>query len=90
MMQVQGCCFHNLRACLHGDGGPQIGKVTCGGSSHLSCKRDQIEMRNYMDRRVTPPKRVTSPTLGPPPPCKQALTLLLFFDVFVAVAFVLT
>ena len=31
-----------------------------------------------MDRRVTPPKRVTSPTLGPPPPCKQALTLLLF------------
>ena len=25
-----------------------------------------------MDRRVTPPKRVTSPTLGPPPPCKQA------------------
>ena len=31
-----------------------------------------------MDRRVTPPKRVTSPTLGPPPLCKQALTLLLF------------
>ena len=28
-----------------------------------------------MDRRVTPPKRVTSPTWGPPPPCKQALTL---------------
>ena len=26
-----------------------------------------------MDRRVTPPKRVTSPTWGPPPPCKQAL-----------------
>ena len=26
-----------------------------------------------MDRRVTPPKRVTSPTRGPPPPCKQAL-----------------
>ena len=25
-----------------------------------------------MDRRVTPPKRVTSATLGPPPPCKQA------------------
>ena len=23
--------------------------------------------------RVTPPKRVTSPTLGPPPPCKLAL-----------------
>ena len=26
-----------------------------------------------MDRRVTPPTRVTSPTWGPPPPCKQAL-----------------
>ena len=26
-----------------------------------------------MDRRVTPPKRATSPTLGPPPPSKQAL-----------------
>ena len=28
-----------------------------------------------MDRRVTPPKRITSPTWGPAPPCKQALTL---------------
>ena len=37
------------------------------GSPHLSCKRDQIKMRNYMDRWVTPPKRVTSPTWGPPP-----------------------
>ena len=27
-----------------------------------------------MDRRVTPRKRVTSPTWGSPPPCKQALT----------------
>ena len=26
-----------------------------------------------MDRRVTPPKRVTSPTWGPPPSCKHAL-----------------
>ena len=34
-----------VRACLHGDGGPQIGEVTCGGSPHLSCKRDQIKMR---------------------------------------------
>ena len=40
---------------------------------HLSCKRDQIKMRDYVDRRVTPPKRVTSPTWGPPPQCKQAL-----------------
>ena len=44
-----------------------------GGSHHLSCKRDQIIIRDYMDRRVTPSKRVTSPTRGPPPLCKQAL-----------------
>ena len=31
-----------------------------------------------MDRRVTPPKRGTSPTWGPPPPCKQALIMLIF------------
>ena len=45
-----------------------IGEVTCGGSPHLSCKRVQNKMRDFMDRRVT------SPTLGPPPPCKQALS----------------
>ena len=44
-----------LRVCLHGGGGPQIGKVTCGGSPHLTCKRDQIKMRDYMDRWVTIP-----------------------------------
>ena len=66
-----------LRACLHGGGGPYIGEVKCGGSSHLSCKRDQVKMRDYMDRRIT------SPTWGPPPPCKQALS-----DVFVVVAVV--
>ena len=38
-----------------------------GGSPHLSCKRDQIKMREYIDWRVT------SPTWGPSPPCKQAL-----------------
>ena len=27
-----------------------------------------------MDRRITPPKRVTSPTWGPSPPCKQVLS----------------
>ena len=30
-----------------------------------------------MDRRVTPPKLVTSPTWGPPPSCKQALSFTL-------------
>ena len=108
-------CEPSLTACLHGGEGPQIGEVTCGGSSHLSCKRDQIEdlftwrlgsprrwgnpltwvtrlsilslvfiwwhlhdrwgdhMRDYMNGRVTPPKRVTSLTWSPPPTCKQAL-----------------
>ena len=46
----------------------------CGGSSHLSCKRDQIKMRDSLDWAVTPPKRVTSHTWGAPPPCKQTLT----------------
>ena len=54
-----------------------MGEVTCGGSPHLSCKRDEMKMRDYMDRRVTPPKRGTSPSWGVPPPCKQALTMLL-------------
>ena len=63
----------SLRTCLHGGGGPQVGEVKYGGSPHLSCKRDEMKMRDYMDKRVTPPKRVTSPTWGPPPPCKQVL-----------------
>ena len=33
-------------------------------------------MRDYMDSWLTPPKRVTSPTWGPPPPCEQALLAL--------------
>ena len=28
-----------------------------------------------MDMQVTPPKRVTSSTWGPPPPCKLALNV---------------
>ena len=38
-----------------------------GGLPHLSCKHDQIKIRDCMERRVT------SPNWGPPPPCKQAL-----------------
>ena len=48
-----------FRAYLHGGGGPQVGEVTRGGSPHLSCKCDQIEMSDYMDGRVTPPMWVT-------------------------------
>ena len=47
---------NRFRACLHGGWGP-----------HLSCKRDQIKMKDYVDRRVTPP------TWGPPATCKQGL-----------------
>ena len=43
-------------------------------SPHLSCKRDQIKTKNYIDGRVTPHRRVTSLIWGPPPPCKQALS----------------
>ena len=46
------CPIRLLRACLQG-GGAQIGGVTCGGSPHLSCKRDQIKIRDYVERRVT-------------------------------------
>ena len=60
---------------VHGGGEPQVGEVNYGRSPHLSCKRDQIKMRDYMDKRVTPPKRVTSPTWDPPPPCKEALRI---------------
>ena len=65
-----------FRACLHEGWGPQIGEVTCVGSPQLSRKRDQIKIKDYMDRRVTLPKRVTALTWSPPaPPCKQALNL---------------
>ena len=78
---MQFCCYPGvghlyplLRVCLHEGGGPQVGEVTCGGLPQPTCKRDHIKMRDCMDRRVTPPKRVTSPTWGLPPLCKQALS----------------
>ena len=69
-----GKTIAHLRAYLHEGGGPQVGEVTRGKLPHLTCKPDHIKMRVYMDRKVTPPKRVTSPMWGPPPPCKKALT----------------
>ena len=57
-----------IRACLHGGEGPQIGEVTCSGSPHLSCKRDQFKLRDHMDGRITVPKQVDSPTWDPLPP----------------------
>ena len=35
---------------------------------------------DYVDRQVTLPKRVTSPTLGPLPQCNQALRQLILED----------
>ena len=58
-----------VRARLHGGGVPLIGEVTYDESPYLTCKRDQIKMRDHMDRRVT------SPTWSPQPPCKQVLNV---------------
>ena len=65
-------CFVPVRACLHEGGGPQIGVLTCGGSPHLSCERDQIKMRDYVDRRVTHQSGLPYRPGVPHPPCKQA------------------
>ena len=55
---MESCCIHltwldrkrpTLRACFHGGGGPQMGEVKCGMSPHLSCKLDQIKMRDHME-----------------------------------------
>ena len=59
---------------------PPVGELTCGGSLPAQTyKRDYIKMKDYIDRRVTPSKRVTSPTWGPPPSCKQALSAMISF-----------
>ena len=52
-VNVVTSCAVVFRACFQGGGGPQIGEVTRGGSPNLSRKRNQIEMRDYLDRRVT-------------------------------------
>ena len=44
-----------------------------GEVPHLSCESSQEKKRDCMERLVTPPRRGTSPTWGPPPPCEQAL-----------------
>ena len=42
---VSHCCPGDIipkDLSLHGGGGPQVSEVTCGGSPHLSGKRDPI------------------------------------------------
>ena len=58
------CCFKSIlcRRYYLGPvymelGGPQLGEVTCGRSPHLLCKRDQMKMRDYMDRQVIYPTK---------------------------------
>ena len=42
-----GMKIFKLNSKSHGGGEPQVGEVTCGGLPHLTCKRDQIKMRDY-------------------------------------------
>ena len=78
-----GVAFSSVRACLHEGGGPQVGDVnviklkretewTCLDlSDDPACA---VMCKGGFDFvRVTPLKRDTTPTWGPPPPCKQAL-----------------
>ena len=63
-----------LRACLHDGGGPQVGEVTrVGGVTRLSIQ-SLILMWSRLHVRWGNPPHVTSPTWGPPPSCKQALS----------------
>ena len=58
------------------------------GSLHLPCKRDQIKMRDDMDRRVSPNKwAITIPTctplhLPPPPPALKYCIHAAFQNLF--------
>ena len=75
-----------LGACLHGGAGPQVGEVACSGSPQPSCKRDQIKMRDYMERRVTPPTwgrprvHVTRPLVPSSEERKHKTTTFFFFS----------
>ena len=59
------CCVTSLktaakeiRVCLHEGGGPQVGEVTCGKLLHLTCKRDHIKMRDFMDTCLGSPTSI--------------------------------
>ena len=65
----------------HGENSPQLSGLPgladratrLGGVPHLSFERDQEKKRDCMERLATPPRRGTSPSRGPPPPCEQSL-----------------
>ena len=72
----------------HGENSPQLSGLPAsaeratrlGEVPHFTCERDQEIKRDCMERLVTPPRRGTSPTWGPPPPCEQALIPLKIAD----------
>ena len=41
---------------------------------HIASHVNMIKLKDYMDRQVTPPKRITSPTRVPPTSCEQTLS----------------
>ena len=59
--------LRQIKPISHEGGVPQVGEVTCVKLPHLTCKRDHIKMRDFLDRRVT------SPTWGRPPPCNVSV-----------------
>ena len=63
-------CVHSAQQYLRGV------YIAARRSPHLLCKRYQIKMRDYMDRRVT------SPTWGRSPPCKEAPKIFFWKESF--------
>ena len=66
----------HLKACLHGGGGPQVGEVTrFGGVTHPAVHIiSHFNFITFLYDSWGDPPQVISPTWGPPPPCKQALS----------------
>ena len=66
----------------HGENSPQVSGLPAstdrathlGEVPYFTCERDQAIKRDCMERLATPPRRGTSRSWGPPPPCEQALS----------------
>ena len=58
---------------------PSVEKPKHVVCQHFSCSRVKWVVRLHVEEGsfLTPPKQVTPPTWGPPPSCKQALTVKL-------------
>ena len=50
--------------------------------THLSRERDQMKMRDYMEMRVTPPTRVTSLPMSPPPLSPPSISISISAPVY--------